>query len=57
MNSMHEDDGYPKTGYVDKDGNHCFVMCCGEEWCDVYYECCSSDVPLCAPDGAVSDEV
>lgn len=57
MNSMHEDDGYPKTGYVDKDGNHCFVMCCGEEWCDVYYECCSSDVPLCAPDSAVSDEV
>ena len=39
---------YPKTSYIDKNGNVCHVFCCGEQWCDIYDACCASDHPLCA---------
>lgn len=45
LEHQHEND-YPKTSYVDKNGNVCHVLCCGEQ-CDIYYACCTSDQPLC----------
>ena len=37
----------PPISYVNKNGDVCYVACCGELWCDIYYTCCGSDRPLC----------